>query len=357
MKEIFKKSSEQNRSDVHESDRRFSIYCNTMFLFALVAHFLFVPVFYQLGNRFVFITNIIAVCLDLACLLLKNRGYLRVAGFIWVFEIVVHASICILAFGWNLGFYYYFLSLVPIVFFSRWHVVVRFLLTGILFAALLFFYFYTKTVPPITRTSAEMSELMYLLSVTLNFIGLGYAAFYYRSNSEKLERKLSMLAHTDVLTGVDNRRSFERLAQKELARQLNHHKPCALILFDIDHFKKINDTFGHAVGDMALQKMAEVCEQVLREQDHFGRIGGEEFAVFLAHTSHDEAAHIAERLRKTISACQIELDGGTQVALSASVGFTVPKAKHDELPQLMIRADKALYQAKREGRNRVASVI
>ncbi|MCO7175379.1 GGDEF domain-containing protein [Sporolactobacillus kofuensis] len=303
-----------------------------------------------------FTNNIIAIFLDLLCLTLTYKGFMRVASFTWVCEVAVHSVICIWVFGWEQGYYYYLLALVPIVFFARWHISLRIIVSLLLFSTTLSLFGYSHTHPPITRISNVMTLFMYVSNATATFIGAAYAAFFYKKYSEQMEKKLSKLANTDVLTGIHNRRSFEYLVKQQLAKHFKQMKPCVFIIFDVDHFKKINDSFGHAIGDAALQKVTDICRRSLHGDDLFGRIGGEEFAVFLANTTQIEAAHIAERIRKNIEGYTMKLERGTTFDLSVSIGITIPHAKNDELSHLMKRADQALYRAKREGRNRVVSL-
>ncbi|MCO7124409.1 GGDEF domain-containing protein [Sporolactobacillus shoreicorticis] len=339
-----------------DSDRKFSIFCNNMFLFACVAHIVFIPIFYFLGNPVTFINNILAVMLDLVCFVLNRRGYARTASFIWICEIALHSVFCILILGWDQGYYYYFLALVPIVFFARWSISLRFIVIFFLFTVTLFLFYYTQMYPPMTKTNSYMTQFMYISSVTANFVGLAYAAYYYRRHSEQMEAKLSKLAHTDALTGILNRRAFELAAQNELKQHIIHKGKCALMFFDIDHFKRVNDLHGHAVGDRALQHVARLCLRVIGDQDLLGRIGGEEFVVFLVRTGHSRAVRVAETIRESIEAEKIMLDDGSEVLLTASIGVALLKSSSDALPQLMIRADQALYQAKTDGRNCVVCV-
>ncbi|MFT8311102.1 MAG: GGDEF domain-containing protein [Sporolactobacillus sp.] len=356
MRALLAKEVQNAHSSSSDRDRKFSIFCNTMFIFACVAHILFIPIFYFLGNPITFINNCLAVVLDLLCFVLNRRGYARVASFVWICEIALHSVFCILVFGWDQGYYYYFFALVPIVFFARWSISLRFIVTFFLFAATLFLFYYSHLYPPMTKTNLYMTQFMYVSSVVANFVGLAYAAFYYRRHSEQMEAKLSILAHIDVLTGIYNRGAFERAAQNELKKQGTYNEARALLFFDIDHFKKINDLFGHTVGDMALQKAAEAVRYVLSDHDLFGRIGGEEFAILLVNTNNAKAMCIAEQIRRSIEDAKIILNDGSEVLLTASIGVTLSQSNSVALSQLMIRADRALYQAKGEGRNQVACV-
>jgi diguanylate cyclase (GGDEF)-like protein len=148
-------------------------------------------------------------------------------------------------------------------------------------------------------------------------------------------------ANTDDLTGAASRRHFFDLAEQEFARSMRYDLPLAVLMMDVDHFKKVNDRFGHAFGDKLLAHLIDNTTSVLRETDIVGRVGGEEFAVLLPHTDDEGAAALAERLRDRISQADLVIaDMRLNCTISVGIGVRTP--------------DEALYQAKANGRNRVA---
>lgn len=166
------------------------------------------------------------------------------------------------------------------------------------------------------------------------------------------EEGLRNLAVTDSLTHVANRRHFFSLAQTELSRSIRYGRNLSIILFDIDHFKSVNDTFGHLVGDQVLEALAAGCKKNLRSFDVIGRYGGEEFIVLLPETNVRRAAQIAERLRKQALGINISTAGGSP-AITISLGVAgIQEGQTFTLDELIATADQALYRAKKEGRNR-----
>jgi diguanylate cyclase (GGDEF)-like protein len=161
------------------------------------------------------------------------------------------------------------------------------------------------------------------------------------------------LAHTDSLTGLNNRRAFTGLAEKALALSHRHARPASVVMFDVDHFKRINDAHGHAAGDRVLQEVAEVIRRVVRGPDIAGRLGGEEFAVLLPETNGLQAAVLAERLREAIGQVSVTFEG-TTISFSCSFGVAATAPDVTTFDPLLSRADQALYRAKRQGRNRVS---
>lgn len=172
------------------------------------------------------------------------------------------------------------------------------------------------------------------------------------SEQKRAEEELRRLATTDVLTGLANRRHFIDRATQELGRVRRYGESSALLMLDVDHFKRINDTWGHATGDAVLRRVAEVLSGAVRETDLVGRLGGEEFGVLLPQTALEPALNLAERLREAIVAAALEADGEA-LRFSASFGVTLLHGDDDSVDMPMARADAALYAAKFAGRNRV----
>jgi diguanylate cyclase (GGDEF)-like protein len=171
-------------------------------------------------------------------------------------------------------------------------------------------------------------------------------------DNARLYSEMQQMAITDPLTGAYNRRGLFEFGQHEMRRSQRNRQPLTGIMLDIDHFKKINDTFSHAVGDQVLQGLAEICGKHLRSSDILGRYGGEEFAVLLPDTDCQAAYQIAERLRERIAATPIQ----TKVApiyLTVSIGIACSRDGIADLAILLDRADTAMYAAKNRGRNLV----
>ncbi|MDP3652948.1 MAG: diguanylate cyclase [Rhodoferax sp.] len=166
-------------------------------------------------------------------------------------------------------------------------------------------------------------------------------------------KNLEHLAWTDPLTKIANRGHFMELARQEFARCRRYGHPVSLWMIDIDHFKSVNDTYGHHAGDIALQSLVSTSQQTLRDWDILGRVGGEEFAVLLPETGAERAMLVAERLRQAVAASRILVGDGVAVALTVSIGIATVKEDDADLETLLDRADQSLYEAKRTGRDKV----
>jgi diguanylate cyclase (GGDEF)-like protein len=180
-------------------------------------------------------------------------------------------------------------------------------------------------------------------------VGVGIDTTERRAHLAKLEHE----AHTDPLTQVANRGRFIDVANEELARCRRYGHPLSLWMIDVDHFKDLNDTYGHQAGDVALKSLMVTSRQALRDWDIVGRMGGEEFAVLLPETDATQALQVAERLRQTVATAAIPIGEGRVVHLTVSTGIATLHDDDTTVETLLSLADEALYEAKRRGRDRV----
>ena len=168
--------------------------------------------------------------------------------------------------------------------------------------------------------------------------------------SEQRAHDLQSLAAIDPLTGLYNRRQFETLARAELARCQRYVRPCSFLMIDVDHFKLVNDTFGHQMGDWVLKMVANTLTAARRDADVVARFGGEEFVIMLPETTRDAAAMVAERIRSMVAASALAV-GDSRLSLTISVGVGETMAGLPGVEAVLRDADQALYDAKANGRN------
>jgi len=169
---------------------------------------------------------------------------------------------------------------------------------------------------------------------------------------EQSRKEIRALANTDDLTQIFNRRHFFELAKRELERSRRNGHALAIILFDIDDFKNINDSYGHLAGDFILKESCQACKAIVRPYDVFARFGGEEFIFLLPDTDTARAKAVADRLRLLVSEHVVSIDENS-VRITISVGIAVFDPKKDTLDDVISRADNALYRAKKMGKNRL----
>ena len=170
----------------------------------------------------------------------------------------------------------------------------------------------------------------------------------------RMEAELLRLANIDNLTGLSNRRIILEAGQRELEQYQRYHHPLSLFVLDIDHFKQVNDTYGHAAGDQVLIKLAEVSRRLLRATDICGRLGGEEFVGLLPETPADQAYTVAERLRETLAETPVATPAG-EIRFTVSIGIATATPGDRSIDDLIRVADEAMYEAKAAGRNKVVA--
>jgi len=168
-----------------------------------------------------------------------------------------------------------------------------------------------------------------------------------------MQEALNKLATVDVLTNIANRGYFLSIAEIEFQRAVRYNKSLSVMMLDIDHFKQVNDTYGHITGDTVLQRFASKCSELIRKEDSIGRLGGEEFAFLLPEIDQDGACKAGERIRQAIELLEILTPDGSSVKITCSIGVTQKEKDDESFDLLLSRADKALYEAKHSGRNRV----
>ena len=203
----------------------------------------------------------------------------------------------------------------------------------------------------------ERAELLARVTVMLKMKELQEELQRKAAALERANLELERLANQDGLTGLPNRRSFFNRLDIEFHRSRRFGTSLALLMLDIDHFKKFNDTYGHQLGDEALRAVGAALAGGIRSYDCAGRYGGEEFICFLPETNADAALIVAERLRQRVSATKVPVPGGDgipgDVGMTVSIGVALwPDCPAERVDDLVAAADRALYQAKFEGRNR-----
>lgn len=215
-----------------------------------------------------------------------------------------------------------------------------------------------NTVHPFETTLLHANGTPVWIQLASNRLRFGAANFRVISlvditQRKRLEQSLQVLATTDSLTGLANRRHFLEQSRNAVLRGRRTGKLPAVVMIDLDHFKRINDTYGHSTGDRVLIEFALSCERGLRKSDVLGRLGGEEFALLLPEVSAEAALDTAERLRCTLAALTVSA-ADSSLHFSASFGVAEVAEGEGTVEAALHRADIALYHAKRSGRNRVA---
>ena len=204
-----------------------------------------------------------------------------------------------------------------------------------------------------------IDQVQNLVFLATNVLGIGWTYGFFMMTNQRLvadlresEKKQRILASSDYLTGAYNRAAFVERSQALMALAKRHSHPLGALMIDVDHFKHVNDQYGHPAGDEVLRSFAAACQAQLRKSDLLARWGGEEFAILLPETGAADCEQMAERLREAIAGLSVETSSGP-IQVTVSIGCALRQLETRDIFQLVARADQALYQAKQSGRNRV----
>jgi len=203
--------------------------------------------------------------------------------------------------------------------------------------------------------NAIATALVSLSYLALSFHVYGSRSISYFLRMREANRQLHQLATHDTLTGILNSRAYYQRCDALISLALRDREPFAVLFVDLDHFKSVNDTHGHSAGDMVLKAVANCLAQGLRQSDLVGRIGGEEFSVFLPHTDMDGARQLAESIRQSIEQLMPDI-GSSRLRMTASIGVADNASGHQTMMAIQQCADAAMYVAKAGGRNRVSCI-
>lgn len=318
-----------------------------------LAHLGFIFLFDTIGVAAMARANVASVLVYALTALLVQQGRTRLALELMAAEIILHGTVATALIGWGSGFHCYLILIIPVAIVNTlYSPVVKGLLAGL--AGLYYLgldLMFRQAAPPVEVHAATLAW-MHHVNQGATLLILGLLATLYHRLVIRAESRLHELACTDPLTQLRNRRFAMEVAQHEAAVFQRGGRPLAVAIGDVDHFKRINDHHGHAVGDTALRAIARVLRDGVREIDHVARWGGEEFLILLPATDGDEALRVCERLREDVHGLSAKNVAGAELGMSITVGVAVLQAD-EPIEQALLRADRAMYEGKQAGRNRV----
>ncbi|KAF0864334.1 GGDEF domain-containing protein [Pseudomonas sp. LD120] len=310
-------------------------------------------IFLILGSPILAWINVLSVAMYIYAYRAFDRRRNRLAVMLIRTEVLVHAGLGTLLVGWGSGFHYFLLMFIPALFVSM-----RARSAWILAACLWAYYVGLDAlmwyIEPLQPISSNALLGVHIFNLTVVFCMFSYLALFYVVTVTRAHKSLARMATTDSLTGLFNRRHMITLTEKVLARHNRRPSHLTLMLMDIDHFKQINDQYGHDTGDRVLSAVSHLLQCSMREQDFIGRWGGEEFLAVLPDSDLEQATESAERIRSAIQALETDSDLD-KIRVTLSIGITQYRAE-EPLSHAIARADSALYQGKSAGRNRVVEV-
>ena len=313
----------------------------------------FIPLFLLLGSPLLTWINVASIAMYAAAYaLLGQRRNVAALSLIWL-EVVGHSALGTWLVGWNSGFHYYLLMFIPAIVVGRG----RRRITPVMLLALFVFYIGMYELSRRYGAQAPLGDLglsvTHAFNVAVVFAMAAYTARYYYGSVLRAERRLEDQAATDPLTGLSNRRRLASLAQERIAQARQAGQPTAVVIADIDHFKRINDAHGHEAGDRVLVHVAELLARSSRARDLLARWGGEEFLLVMPTCALADAQALAERMRAAV-ADRPARHGALAIPASLSLGVAQLRSG-ESLEAAIARADGALYASKHAGRNRVTT--
>lgn len=308
----------------------------------------YILLFLWLGSWPLALVNVAGIAMYLgAYLAVEQRRNATALMLIWA-EVVAHSALGSLLIGWDSGFHYYLLLFIPAIVVANTRGL-AWPLVGALLAYYLGLGLLCKRFGPLAPLPAESVQIVNWVHICIVFALSAALADFYRRTILSAESRLRRQATRDALTGLCNRRHFATQAALALERSAVEGAPVAVLLCDVDHFKQVNDTHGHAVGDEVLVAVARVLAAHMGDDDVLARWGGEEFMALMPGCPPDTALATAESIRAAVAAAPLPV-GARHVRLTLSLGVAQVQDAAD-LDAAMARADAALYRSKDRGRN------
>lgn len=332
---------------LHENYRLLIRFCA---LAACAVHLAFIPIFAGNGVYPLAIANVLSVLAHLfAYWQSRPQGNVRMAADVIGLEVGLHAVAATLAIGWNSGFHYLMIPMVPVCMLSTTRP--RTARIGIVLCISLVYMglrLWSNHNPPLYALPRELLQVLEYGCLTTLFLSFITVAARYHEIIVEAHETLRREAFTDPLTGALNRRRLAQVAA--LSPTASSHN--ALLLCDLDHFKQVNDRYGHEAGDLVLQDFFRQLQDCTRGSDHVCRWGGEEFLVLLPQTDMATARSVAHRLRASVEQTPVPLPQGEMLHITVTIGLA-QLLPGEPLQTAVQRADAALYRGKAAGRNQV----
>lgn len=332
-----------------------------------LVHLCMAILFYVADVKLMFIYNAVTVLFYIGIAVITGRVYRFTYVFIASFiEILLHSVLASLLVGWDWGFMTYTMGLVPLSFYIAYTVPyfkqnfrIPLIYSAIVFVCFFFvreYYVYEGSILEIAVTEAFVDRV-YLFNIILTFCFLWVVAllfslevYYMQHHLESENTSLEQLANYDPLTKLMNRRSMDIYLKDAIEKAEQKDEMFCIIMTDIDDFKKINDTYGHAAGDIVLEEISGIILENVRDEDCVCRWGGEEILI-LIRSAQDTAANVAQRICKDIAASRIDI-GDVKMAITMTLGVTQYR-ENDTADTIVERADRSMYRGKKNGKNQV----
>lgn len=343
-------------NDTLDPKNKFTYIINS-FSFLMVTIYLIYYIIEVKSHIVNIVTILCLIDLSIVYIILKFKRY-RLAKTVMVFGYFFQVfSIVFLWFPVESNLNYFFFIVTPVSFFIYDFEILReriaiiiFNIIGIVLLLLSEIYQFRE---PLVSLNINQQKFLTILSILGTTLSISIVFYSYSNNIHLIHKELNYLANTDSLTKIYNRRSLVREGKSIFQLSRKYGRGFTLMVFDIDFFKKINDEFGHPIGDKVLIQVTELIQKSIRQNDFFFRYGGEEFALIIKDSTLDADIIVAENLRKKVESHTFRIDGGIEIKLTISIGVVSFPCKSENFEDMRKNADCALYKAKNSGRNKV----
>lgn len=353
---IFNNNSIQRRSKkLYSPDNyRFNFVFNYIASFGIVSHGFLIFLFLFLGVHEMALYNVIS-SVSWYIVYRVHKKEVRIAYLIGYIEILLHGLLAVYFVGWDSGFHYFIFGTVAGLFYMPYfkNITKSIMAAGAALVYLILFNLFNGTTPVYIINERTITYLYYL-NIIITYAIFSFTAYFYNLAANKAENKLQelnktleVMATTDYLTGIANRRSMINKIEKVAKKHKKNGERFSLIIADVDDFKKVNDQYGHNCGDIVLQSIADILKHSLRKNDTIARWGGEEFLILLPQTNYEEAAIVANKLKRALKKSDYNcLEDGESLTMT----FGISEFKNS-LDKCISEADKALYRGKSDGKD------
>lgn len=321
-------------------------------LSAALTHLLFFALFYTLKASILAWVNVGSVSFFIIAYFAIKQHHNWLAVLLIMSELLGHAALAIWLIGWDSDFHYYLMLVAPVVILSNIKKVQsKLLMVGSVCVFYMILDAAVRLQPPHYNLPDQVMSSLRYFNIVVTFVLLTYLAMMYFTMIKNAEKKLLAAATTDPLTNLFNRRKLSEIIEYEITHSKRDAQGPCFLLADIDHFKTINDQYGHDAGDLVLVEVSKALQHSIREQDAIGRWGGEEFLIVLPNTDIDGAQRVGERIMAALARLQICINN-QPIAVTMTIGLSNYQ-KGEAMQTAITRADEALYRGKNAGRNRL----
>ena len=329
---------------------------NLVYIGTIVMASVMILLMFFIGNLFLVVLNVIGALVAVTSLWLNYKGKYTAASLVFIVTITFNSSAHAVMFGVGAGFAYYFLNQAGLIIYTNWRMSWKFFGVFVQVSLLILVFAVDIRFGPRITLAASYALFLHGLNGMLNIIGVANSARYFLNIATQANQTLFKLAYTDYLTSLPNRTTLETLINDVAHEQKQKQLGFGLLMIDVDHFKSINDRYGHIFGDQVLQHIAEILKKNSDDEQKIARYGGEEF-VMVTRCDSLKCAHAKAELLRNLIASSTLKHREEEVKITVSIGAVFVKCDNQQSNQdLLDLADACMYKAKQRGRNQVVSL-